>query len=355
MKKLRIGIIGTGSIGKFHIDAYRRAAADEAEVVAVCDIDEAKAKRFAEDNGVSAYYKDCREMLAAEKLDAVSVCTWNAAHRDCTVAALEAGAHVLCEKPMAMNEAEAKEMADAAEKAGKLLQIGFVRRFGTDAENMLDFVRGGVLGDIYYAKATYLRRDGCPAGWFCDKAYSGGGPLIDLGVHVIDLVRYLSGSPKPTEVFGVTYKGLGKNRARGAETAWTRDEGSDYPYTVEDFTSAMVRFDSGMTLAVEASFSLNIPRDTGIIELYGTKAGAALADGEIQLYTDMCGKYVNVQTVGGCGGTGDFFGKEILGFVRAASGTEPCRSSAEDGVMLMKIIDAIYKSAETGKSVTIAY
>ena len=105
MKKTRIGIIGTGAIGKFHLDAYRRAASDVAEVVAVCDIDEPKAKRFAEENGVPTYYKDCREMLAEEKLDAVSVCTWNSAHRDCTVAALEAGAHVLCEKPMAMNAA----------------------------------------------------------------------------------------------------------------------------------------------------------------------------------------------------------------------------------------------------------
>lgn len=354
MKKTRIGIIGTGAIGKFHLDAYRRAASDVAEVVAVCDIDEPKAKRFAEENGVPTYYRDCREMLAEEKLDAVSVCTWNSAHRDCTVAALEAGAHVLCEKPMAMNAAEAQEMYDAAAAAGKLLQIGFVRRFGYDAENMLDFARSGALGDIYYAKATYLRRDGCPAGWFCDKAYSGGGPLIDLGVHVIDLVRYLSGNPKPVEVFGVTYKGLGKNRASGAETAWTRDKSDEYPYTVEDFTSAMVRFDSGMTLAVEASFSLNIPQDTGIIELYGTKAGASIANGEIQLYTDMCGKYVNLHTVGGCGGTGDFFGKEIRGFVAAANGEEPCRATAEDGVMLMKIIDAIYKSAETGKSVTIS-
>ena len=143
-------------------------------------------------------------MMAKEELDCVSVCTWNAAHKGATIAALRGGANVICEKPMAMNAAEAEEMLAAAKETGKLLQIGFVRRFGKDADTVREFTDAGVMGDIYYAKATYLRRNGCPGGWFGDKAYSGGGPLIDLGVHVIDLTRYLAGNPNPISAYGVT-------------------------------------------------------------------------------------------------------------------------------------------------------
>ena len=254
---------------------------------------------------------------------------------------------------MAMNAAEAQEMLDCAERCGKLLQIGFVRRFGEDADTVRRLVDEGIFGDIYYAKATYLRQNGCPGGWFGDKKFSGGGPLIDLGVHVIDLTRYLAGCPKPIEAFGVTYNNLGPDRASVKEKAWTNEAApGEHPYTVEDLCAAMVKFDNGLTLSVEASFNLNIEGDVGDVQLFGTKAGASL--GSMNVLTTKDGGFTTFVPEGEHNFRFDIaFIDEIKGFVAAATGEKPCRAPAIDGVWLMKIIDAIYKSAATGKSVPI--
>ena len=350
MEKKRIGIIGTGNISNCHMHGYR-AMSDRCEVVAVCDIDENKVKNYAAHYGVEHWYTSAEEMMKNEKLDCVSVCVWNAAHKDCTITALRGGADVICEKPMAMNAKEAKEMLDTAKETGHLLQIGFVRRFGEDADAVKKLTDEGVFGDIYYAKATYLRKSGCPGGWFGDKAYSGGGPLIDLGVHVIDLTRYLAGCPKPVEAFGMTYDNLGPHRADGAEKAWSVEEGG-HPYTVEDFTTAMIKFDNGFTISVEASFNLNIRGDVGEVQLFGTKAGTNMNDMNIIAVKDN--QFVEFTPEG----EKSFrftpaFDAEIKGFLDASEGLTPCRAPAEDGLALMKIIDAIYESAKVGHSVKI--
>lgn len=353
MEKIKVGIIGTGNISGAHMNGYK-ALGDRVEVVAACDIDAEKLARYAAKHGIPRTYTDYNEMMAKEQLDCVSVTTWNAAHKGAAIAAMRGGANVLCEKPMAMNAAEAQEMLDVSRETGKLLQIGFVRRFGRDADTIRQLSAAGTMGDVYYAKATYLRRNGCPGGWFGDKSYSGGGPLIDLGVHVIDLTRYLAGNPQPVSAFGVTYSNLGCNRAAGVVSEWDSPESaSKYQYTVEDFASAMIRFDNGFTLQVEASFNLNIPHDTGSVQLFGTKAGAKI-EGNVELYSDMAGMFVNVQPQGNTAfGFGDAFNAEIRGFIDASEGKAPCRATAEDGVALMKILDAIYESAKNGKSVDI--
>ena len=355
MEKIRVGIIGTGSISKMHMGGYK-ALSDRVEVVAACDIDADKLAKYAERFDIPHTYTDYNEMIAKEKLDCVSVCTWNAAHKGAVIAALRGGANVLCEKPMALNAAEAEEMLATAKETGKMLQIGFVRRFGGDAETIKNLTEAGEIGDIYYAKATYLRRNGCPGGWFGDKAFSGGGPLIDLGVHVIDLTRYLAGSPKPVSVFGVTYKNLGCNRAKGGQVAWSvSSRKGGYEYSVEDFASAMVRFDNGFTLQVEASFNLNIKQDRGNIELFGTKGGVNI-DPNVELYKEMANMFVNIQPVGNTSfDATNPFNAEIKGFIDASEGKAPCRATGEDGVILMKILDAVYESAKTGKSVDIKY
>ncbi|MBQ3049937.1 MAG: Gfo/Idh/MocA family oxidoreductase [Oscillospiraceae bacterium] len=352
MSEIKAGIIGTGGISVCHLEGYN--AIPDVKVVACCDIDFEKAKKYAEKYSIPNVYADCKEMMEKEELDVVSVTTWNAAHKECTITALKGGANVICEKPMAMNAAEAEEMMKTAEECGKLLQIGFVRRFGKDAAIFKEFSDDGVLGDIYYAKATYLRRSGCPGGWFGNKAISGGGPLIDLGVHVIDLSRYLAGNPKPVSVSGVTYSNLGKNRALGAEVAWDMEnkKRDEEIYNVEDFVSAMVRFENGFTLSVEASFNLNCKSDSGEIQLFGTKGGAALTP-KLEIYTDVAGRFVNIQPAVDVGFSMDAFNDEMKGFVDAAMRGKPCRATAEDGVMLMKIIDGIYRSAETGREVVL--
>jgi predicted dehydrogenase len=349
-KKLRVGIIGTGNISHSHMAGYK-ALSDEVEVIAACDIDEKKLTEYCKQYGIPNKYTDFNEMMAKEDLDAVSVCSWNSMHKDATIAALRGGANVICEKPMAMDTKEALEMLKVSEETGKLLQIGFVRRFGNDADALKEYISAGTFGDIYYAKATYLRRSGCPGGWFGDKSRSGGGPLIDLGVHVIDLVRYLAGSPKAVSAYGATFNNLGPDRASGKKGWEVEDKGD--PYTVEDFTTALIRFDNGFTVSVEASFNLNIKKDVGEIQLFGTAGGATLSP-EFELYTDVNGYLANVSldrpTALSFSG---LFENEINYYVESILTDRDLSSIAEDGRTLMKILDAIYLSASEKREVLI--
>ena len=347
---IKVGVIGTGGISGVHLGGYSRNP--NVEIYALCDINEKNLAKRAEEYKVSRTFTDYREMLALKELDAVSVCTWNSAHAECAIAALRAGKHVLCEKPMALNTAQAQEMEKAAKENGKLLMIGFVRRFGNDCAVLKDFIDSGSFGEIYYAKAQYLRRKGCPGGWFGDKSRSGGGPLIDLGVHVIDLCRYLMGGPQPVSVYGATFSKLGDRRhikdARGySSTVVSKDDIFD----VEDMATALIRFDNGAVLSVEASFSLNIEKDVGNIELFGTKAGCKL-DPELTIFTDMNDYLANVKLSQSTALSFDgLFDNEINHFVECIETGKPCRNPAQDGVTLMKILDGIYESARTGHEV----
>lgn len=348
---IRIGVIGCGTIASFHLGAYKRLG-DRVELVACCDIVPERAERYAKMYDIKHHFSSAEEMLASCELDAVSVCTWNAAHKDCTIAALRAGAHVICEKPMAMNTAEALEMKAEAEKAGKLLMIGFVRRHGNDASTALDFIEKGYLGEIYHMKASYIRRAGFPGNWFGDKEYSGGGPLIDLGVHIIDLCRYLGGNPMPVTVYGVTFEKLGaRSNIRGNVPAWTAETTVKKPkFNVEDMALATIRFDNGMVLTAEASFTLHVKEGYQTIELFGTKAGLNLSP--FTLYTE-CNDMLADVTIKGNVDEGDSFAEELRNFLDATEGKAVCKAPAEDGVELMRILDAIYESARTGKSVDI--
>ena len=356
MAKIRVGIIGTGGISYVHMAGYKKLA-DKVEVAAVCDIDENKVRNYSKQHGVANYYLDYNEMLAKENLDAVSVTTWNSVHKPATIAALNAGVNVLCEKPMALNAKEAIEMEEAAKKNGKILMLGFVRRYGNDTETIKDFIDGGFFGDIYYAKAVYVRRNGCPGGWFGDKSYSGGGPLIDLGVHVMDLTRYLAGCPLPVSAYGATFSNMDTNRVKGAPVSWAVSsyDASKFAHSVEDFTTALVRFDNGFTLSVEASFNLNVKQDYADVEVFGTKAGVKI-DPEIEIYSDMHNHFVNIQpTLLADNADQNIFDKEMAHFIDCVENNKQPRSTAHDGIVLMKMIDAIYESARIGGEVKISW
>jgi predicted dehydrogenase len=328
---------------------------EKVEVAALCDINDQRVKDYAKQYNVPKYYLDFNDMLEKEKLDAVSVCTWNNAHAQATIAALKAGVDVLCEKPMAMDTAEAQIMEKAAADNKKILMIGFVRRYANDTAIIKDFINNGFMGDIYYAKATYLRRNGCPGGWFGDLKYSGGGPLIDLGVHVIDIARYLAGCPQPVSAYGATFNNLGVNRARGGAAQYETDTSASikFKHDVEDFATALIRFDNGFVLSVEASFNLNVKNDVGTIELYGTKAGIKVDPG-LEFYTDMNGHFVNMQPSGNSAISFEgLFESEIAHFVDCVINKKESKSPARDGVALMKIIDAIYESARIGAEIKI--
>lgn len=350
MKKWKIAVIGVGGISEMHIASYLRNP--DVELYAFCDINEKRLHEMGEKYGISRLYTDKDEMLRAlPEIDAVSVCTWNSAHAPCAIAVLNAGKHVLCEKPMATCAAEAQEMLDAAKKAGKLLMVGFVRRYERGSTLLRQLVSQDFFGELYYAKATYLRRNGNPGGWFGDKSRSAGGPLIDLGVHVIDLTRYLMGNPRPVSVYGATFQKLFNRPNIITPKAYnSTSAGPNDICDVEDLASAMIRFDNGAVLQVEASFSLNLKEDTGSVQLFGTKGGARLSP-ELELYSEMNGVMTNVTPVCPPESFNLEFQEEINHFVHCFSTGEPCRSPAEDGVQIMRILDAVYESGRTGHEV----
>ncbi|MEG2583945.1 MAG: Gfo/Idh/MocA family oxidoreductase [Oscillospiraceae bacterium] len=350
MNKIKVGIIGTGNISREHIGAYLKNP--NVELYAFCDINEEQLNKMGDEFGVSRRFTNKEDMLALNEIDAVSVCTWNAAHAECTISALNAGKHVLCEKPMATTAQEAEDMKEAAEKNKKLLMIGFVRRFGNDCDIAEDFIENDVLGEIYYAKATYLRRDGNPGGWFGEKARSGGGPLIDLGVHVIDLVRYLMGKPNAVSVYGVTYQKLFDRKNLKRSKKYVSSGKTDHDICdVEDLASALIRFDNGATLALETSFALNIKKDVGNVELFGTKGGAKLSP-ELEIFTETNDYLTNLSLEAETALSFDgLFAREINHYVDCIVNGISCKNPAQDGVELMKILTAIYKSAETGHEV----
>lgn len=355
-RKIKIAVVGVGNISESHIDAYRHN--EDAELYAFCDINEKRLQEKGKKYGVTRLYTDCEKMFAAlPEIDAVSVCTYNSAHKDVTIAALRAGKDVLCEKPMALNAAEAEEMQRVAKECGRKLMIGFVRRYGNDCAIVRDFIAKGYLGDIYYAKARYVRRDGCPGGWFADKRYSGGGPLIDLGVHVIDLVRYLMGNAKPVSVYGATFAKLKECSARSkknrAYKAASIADGA-FENNVEDLATALIRFDNGAVLGVETSFALHTEKDENEISLFGT-AGSAKLDPDFHLYTQLLDYPADVGLAMETALTFEgLFRNEIDAFVRVVRGEETCLSPAEDGVAMMRILDAVYESARTGHEILLA-
>lgn len=353
MKILKAAVIGVGGISHEHITAYQKNP--NVELYAFCDINEERLYQKAEKYGVAKErcFTDKDEMLAAlPEIDIVSVTTWNSAHAECTIAALNAGKDVICEKPMAMNAEEARRMKEAADKNGRLLQIGFVRRYGNDCKVVKDFIDAGSFGDIYYAKATYLRRNGNPGGWFGDKSRSGGGPLIDLGVHVIDLVRYLLGKPQPVSVYGATFQKLyNRPTVKSQKGYMAADAKQNDICDVEDLASAMIRFDNGAVLSIEASFSLNIKKPEGDIQLFGTKAGCKL-DPQVEIFTEMNDYMVNVAFDDDTALSFDgLFANEINHFVDCVLNGTECIAPAQDGIDMMRILDAVYESARTGHEV----
>lgn len=348
----KVAVVGVGNISVEHINAYLKNPA--VELVAFCDINQSRLEQRGEEFGINRLYSNIDELLAnGEDIDAISICTWNTSHADIAVKALDAGKHVLCEKPMAHSVSEALRMKEAAERNQKTLMIGFVRRFGNDTKVIEKFINDDSFGPFYYAKAELLRRHGNPGGWFSDKSRSAGGPLIDLGVHVIDLVRYLIGQPKVVSVYGATFNNILKSRDKLEDrpdyVSESRKEG--VPVDVEDLAVAMIRFENGAVLNVEASFALDIKEDRMNIEMFGTNGGFTMSP-EIEMYSNAHGHLINTSfdTDTALNFSG-LFENEINHFVDVITKGEKCISPAEDGVEMMRILEAIYESAKLQEEV----
>ncbi len=353
MEKVRIALIGAGNIANTHLESY--AKNPDVEIYAICDIDPARLKKTADIFGIERRYTDVDTMLSelSGKLDAADVCVWNCNHASCAIKALNAGLNVLCEKPMAYNSKEAEEMLEASKKSGKLLMIGFVLRFSNEARISKDFIEGGYLGDIYYSKAQYLRRHGNPGGWFSNSALSGGGPVIDLGVHVIDLTRYLMGNPKPVSVYAATFRNIGKRDYLKTDVAWIPENAKpDDISDVEDLAIALIRYDNGAVTQLETSYDYHGESMAKKL-LYGTKGGLDLTDG-VKILTETNGFMSDIAVdIENYKFAKPMFDAEMAHFVDCIKNGTECLAKAEDGLTVMKILDAIYESAKTGHEVLI--
>lgn len=347
-KKLRIGIIGSGGIAQgCHMRGYA-AIPDLCEMVATCDVNEETAKKAAEKFEVPNVYTDYRKMLEKENLDAVSVATPNKFHKQPTIDALKAGVNVLCEKPLGMNADECREMCAAARDSGKILQVGLQSRFNGPSRWLKQYIDAGNMGDIYFARAQALRRRGVP-GWgvFINKELQGGGPLIDIGVHILDLTLFLMGYPKPVSASGKTWDQLGKN-----PDLW--NSWGDYDrekFTVEDFAVGLIKFDNGAVVSLESSFMANGP-DPFQTQLYGTKAGAivkpyASGNDALQIFTEQNRQLLDI-TPGNIPHVESAHVDEVKAFVNAILEDKTSPVPGENGLILNAIFDAIYKSSETG-------
>ena len=350
MTTFRVGVIGAGSIARAHLEAY--AANPDVEIVAISDINADRARAVAQEFGASRSYADAHELLAQDDIDGVSVCTWNDSHATWTIAAVEAGKHVLVEKPIARTVAEATAIQDAVSRSDRVVQVGFVRRHSPNCQVLKSFIDAGQLGEMYYAKAGLIRRMGNPGGWFADKEIAGGGPLLDIGIHVLDLAWYLMGCPKAVSVSGNTYEVLG-NRAN--ITTMPRYKVSDYDpdkNTVEDMANAVVRFENGASLLLECSYSLHATKDSTAVSVHGTKGGADL-EPTLQIATEMHDSVVNItpQISSGTFEMRAGFGNEIANFVGASLGRAESVAPAEHGVEMARILEAVYTSAAEGREI----
>ncbi|MCL6573615.1 MAG: Gfo/Idh/MocA family oxidoreductase [Bacillus sp. (in: Bacteria)] len=354
--KVKVAIIGCGGIanGK-HLPSLSKL--DQVELVAFCDLNIGKAQKAANEYGTveAVVYEDYRQLLEDATIDVVHVCTPNISHTEISIAAMEMGKHVMCEKPMAKTYEEAKLMVETAELTGKKLSIGYDNRFRPDSQYLHTICERGDLGEIYYAKAHAVRRRAVPTwGVFLDEEKQGGGPLIDIGTHALDLTLWMMNNYQPKSVMGTTYHKLGQKwDAANAWGPWDPDK-----FTVEDSAFGFITMKNGATIVLEASWALNtLDVDEAKCSLSGTEGGADMKDG-LRINGENLGNLFTTNVELGAGGVAFYDGKEEKHTVLEArlwidsiiNDTEPIVKPAE-ALVVTQILEAIYQSAKTGKAV----
>lgn len=339
---VRIGIVGAGKICQGpHMGAYDKI--DNAEIVAICDIDEKKLESVEKRYPNAKLYTDYREMIQRETLDAVDICTPNVLHSEIAIYALNNGLHVICEKPDAINVAEAEKMKEASEKNGKVLMVIRNNRYRPTTKFLKQYIAEDKMGEIYAGRCGWIRRRGIPGwgGWFTDKKQSGGGPLIDLGVHIIDLAMYLMGNPKPVTVSGCTY-------SKFPHTSYSKTD-------VEDLAMGFIRFENGACLQIEFSWASNIEYDQMFVELRGTKSGSRMSgiDRKFDVFTEECGTNITIKPAIDDYNCPPHHEQNIRHFIDVIEGKADPDFTPQQGVNMVKILEAIYKSAELGHEIAL--
>jgi len=342
-RTIRVGIIGAGGIARYaHIPGYQ--AQKDVELVALCDVVAGKATEVAREFNIPRAYDSCAEMFEKEPLDAVSVCTPNCGHKEATIAALNAGLDVLCEKPIAMNLQEGREMVETAHRLGRVLQIGLNWRFTSEAQTLKRFIDAGEMGDIYYGEATLMRKRGIP-GWgvFTQKKMQGGGALIDIGVHTLDHTMWLMGNPRPVSVVGATYAAFGKRQ----DVVSIGEHWDASKFDVDDMGVALVRFENGATLMLRACWAANIAETFRETRILGTQGGASMWP--LRIFKEMHHSLVDITPTNLAEVKSHT--KEIEHFIACVRGEAECLVVLEQVLDVQAVLDAIYESSETGREV----
>jgi predicted dehydrogenase len=355
-KTYRIAIIGCGGIanGK-HMPSLNKLK--NVEMVAFCDIIPEKAQEAADKYGKGEVrvYEDYRELLKDSAIDIVHVCTPNDSHAEITIAALEAGKHVMSEKPMAKTAADARRMVEAAKRTGKKLTVGYNNRFRSDSQHLHQLCSEGELGDIYFAKAHAIRRRAVPTwGVFLDEEKQGGGPLIDIGTHALDLTLWMMNNYEPKVVLGTSYHKL--SQRENAANAWGPWDPSKF--TVEDSAFGMITMKNGATIILESSWALNtLEVDEAKCTLSGTEGGADMKNG-LRINGEKHSRLYTTEVELKAGGVAFYDGEtdsapdlEMRLWIQAIENDTDPVVTPEQACVVSEILEAIYESAKTGKAV----
>lgn len=355
-EKLKVAVIGCGGIARSkHLPSLSKL--ERVEIAALSDISVERAREAAQASGIAdaAIYEDYRELLADDSLDVVHVCTPNDSHAEISIAALKAGKHVMCEKPMAKTSAEARRMVETAKCMGKKLTIGYNNRFRADSWYLKQLCDAGELGEIYAAKAHAVRRRGVPTwGVFLDEVKQGGGPLIDIGAHALDLTLWLMNNYEPKAVFGAAHHRLSKRKnAANSWGPWDPDK-----FKVEDSAFGMIVMKNGATILLEASWALNT---LDVLEarstLCGTEGGADMRDG-LRLNGEKNGRLYTTQLQFDPKGADIYEGrkesmqdKQIRLWIEAVLHDREPIVTPEQAFVVSEILEAVYESGRTGRAI----
>jgi len=355
LSKVNVGMIGCGGIamGK-HLPSLSKVG--EAQVVAFFDVSMDRAYEAKNQYGThdARVYGDVNELLRDPDVHVVHVCTPNDTHAEISIAALEAGKHVLCEKPMAKTAADARRMLDASERAGKKLSIAYQNRFRADSRWLYEACRAGELGEIYVAKAHAVRRRAVPTwGVFLDLEKQGGGPLIDIGTHALDLALWMMDNYEPRTVLGSSYRKLAEQGSQA--NLWGPWDPAKF--TVEDSAFAMITMKNGATVWLESSWALNtLEADEAKVTLHGAKAGADMKKG-LRVNGEERGRLYTqeIQMSGDFGGNplpDDSSEQEARAWIQAIAYDREPVVTAKQGLVVQQILEAVYESANKGQAIS---
>jgi len=345
MCAVRVGVIGCGTMGKIHVKTLKELGA---HVVAVCDIDEKELKYAKEVLKVESVYKDYRDLIAREDIDAVVIVTPNYLHYEMTIESLKEGKHVLCEKPPAITAKQVKEMFDASKRYRRALLIGLTFRFRKLSKAFRDYVLKGVIGEPYLIKTYMIRRSGIPGygSWFTRKEQAGAGPLYDVGVHVLDLAMWITNNFHSKEVVAKTYAKLGpKGLGKGT---WGKPVPGG-PFNVEDWAIAFIKMEGDVTMILEAGWAGHIARSEFNVIVMGDKGGLDYKECAVYMEEDgvLIDTKVNV-------GKEEPLTEELRHFIDVVLGKEEPLTKFEEVLMVQATLEAALKSAKENRVVRVS-